>query len=74
MYSSRPLHMDVQRQDSQLEPTYSSFVPIQDVVLKTCQKQWMIEKGGEKESGIYGLMVQHDDDIGLNRSNLIKSQ
>ena len=28
MYSCRPFHMDVQRQDVQLEPTYSSSVPI----------------------------------------------
>ena len=44
--------MDEQRQDDQLEATYSSSVPIQDVVLKTCRKQWTIGKGGEKGSGI----------------------
>ena len=54
--------MDEQKQDDQLEPTYSSSVPIQDVALKTCQKQWMIEKGGKKVSGISMLMSQHDDD------------
>ena len=54
--------MDQQRQDDQLEPTYSGSVPIWDVVLKTCQKHWTIEKGGEKESGISVLMAQHDDD------------
>ena len=54
--------MDEQRQDDQPEPTYSSSVPIQDVSLKTCQKQWTIEKGGEKVSGISVLMVRHDDD------------
>ena len=43
--------MDKQRQDDQLEPTYNSSVPIQDVALKTCQKQWTIEKGGEKGFG-----------------------
>ena len=32
-YSYRPLHMDEQRQDDQLDPTYCSFVPIQDVDL-----------------------------------------
>ena len=45
-----PFQMDEQRQDDQLEPIYSSSVPIQDIALKTCQKQWTIEKGGEKES------------------------
>ncbi len=54
--------MDEQRQDDQLEPTYSSFVPIRDVILKTCRKQWTIEKGGEKGSGISVLMARHDDD------------
>ena len=54
--------MDEQRQDDQLEPTYSSSVPIQEVVLKTCQKQWMIEKGGNKGSGIAVQMAQHHDD------------
>ena len=38
--------MDKQRQDNQLEPTDSSSVPIQDVALKTCRKQWTIEKDG----------------------------
>ena len=31
--------VDEQRQDGQLEPTYSSSVPILDVTQKTCQKQ-----------------------------------
>ena len=34
-----PLHMDEQRQDVQLEPTYSSFVLIRDVALRICRKQ-----------------------------------
>ena len=59
--------MDEQRQDDQLEPTHSSSVPIQDVVLKTCRKQWTIEKGGEKGSGISVLMVRHDDDDEVKR-------
>ena len=62
MHSSGPLHMDKQKQDDQLEPTYSTSVPIQDVALKTCWEQWMIEKGGERGSGISTLMAQHDDD------------
>ena len=39
-HSCGPLHMDEQRQYDQLEPIYSSSVPIQDVALKTCRKQW----------------------------------
>ena len=62
LYSCGPLQMDEQWQDDQLEPTYSSSVLIQDVALKTYQEQWMIEKGGEKGSGISVLMAQHDDD------------
>ena len=61
-YSCGPLHMDEQRQDDQLEPTYNSSVPIQDVDLKTCQKRWTIEKGGGRGSGRSVLMVRHDDD------------
>ena len=34
-YSCGPPHMDEQRQDVQLGPTYNSTVPIQDVALKT---------------------------------------
>ena len=52
--------MDEQKQDDQQEPTYSSSVPIRDVVLNTCRKQWTIEKCGEKGSGISVLMAPHD--------------
>ena len=45
-YSCGPLHMDEQRQDKQLDPTYNSSVPIQDVALKTHRKRWTIKKGG----------------------------
>ena len=55
-------HMDEQKMDDQLEPTYNSSLPIQDVALKTCWKQWTIEKGGKKGSGISALMARHDDD------------
>ena len=36
--------MDVQRQHDQLEPTYNSFVPIQEVAMKTYPKRGTIEK------------------------------
>ena len=36
MYSYGPPHMAVQKQDDQHEHTFSSYVRIWDVVLKTC--------------------------------------
>ena len=54
--------MDVQRQDDQLEHTYSSSVPIRDVALRINRKQWTIERGGGRGSGISVLTARHDDD------------
>ena len=54
--------MDEQRQDNQLEPTYTSSVPIRDVALKTYRKRWTIGRSGERGSGISALIVRHDDD------------
>ena len=62
MYSYGPPHMAEQKQDDQLEHTYSSYVRIRDVALKTCQKRWMIGKSGEKGSGISVRAARHDDD------------
>ena len=58
--------MDEQRRDHQLEPTYNSFVPIQDVALKTNRKRWTIEKGGGRGSGISVLMVRREDNNNNN--------
>ena len=55
-------HMAKQKQDDQLEHTYSSYVRIRNVALKTCQKRWMIGRSGEKGSGISMLTTRHDDD------------
>ena len=55
-------HMANQKQDDQLEHTYSSCVMIQDVTLKTCQRRWMIGRRGETGSGISVLAARHDDD------------
>ena len=41
------ISVDEQRQDDLVEPTYSSSVPIRDVALKTCRKQWKIGRAGE---------------------------
>ena len=62
MYSYEPPYMAKQKQDDQLEHTYSSYVRIRVVALKTCQKQWIIGRSGERESGISVLAVRHDDD------------
>ena len=62
MYSYGPPHMAKQKQDDQLKHTYSSYVRIWDVTLKTCQKWWMIRRSGERGSGISMLMARLDDD------------
>ena len=54
-----------EKQDDQLEHTYSSYVRTQDVALKTCQRWWTIGRSGERGSGISVLAAQHDDDDGI---------
>ena len=61
MYSYGPPHMAKQKEDDQFECTYSSYVRIRDVTLKTCQKRWMIGRSGERGSGISVLAARHDD-------------
>ena len=63
MYSYGPPHMAVQKQDDQHEHTFSSYVRIRDVVLKTCLGRWTIGRSGERGSGISVLPARHDDDI-----------
>ena len=60
--SCGPLHIDEQRQDDQLEPTYNSSVLLQDVALKTYRNRWTIEEGGVRGSGRSVLVASHDDD------------
>ena len=55
-------HMAEQNLDDQLERTYSSYVRIRDVALKTCQRRWTIERSGERGSEISVLAARHDDD------------
>ena len=62
MYSYGPPHMAKQKQDDQLEPTYSSYVKTQDVTLKTCRRRWMIGISDKRGSGISVLAARHDDD------------
>ena len=57
-----PPHMAGQKQDDQLEHTYTSYVMIWDVALKTCRRRWTIGRSGERGSGISVKAEQHDDD------------
>ena len=60
MYSCGPPHMANQKQDDQLEHSYSNYVMIRDVTLKTCRRRWMIGRRGERGSGISVLAARHD--------------
>ena len=62
MYSYGSPHMAEQEQDDQLKHTYSSYVRIQDVALKTYQRQWTIGRSGERGSKISVQVAWHDDD------------
>ena len=62
MYSYGSPHMAAQKQDDQLERTFSSYVRIQDVVLKTYLGRWTIGRSGERGSGISVLPARDDDD------------
>ena len=46
----------------QLEHTFSSYVRIRDVTLKTCQRRWLIGRSGQRGPGISVLAARHDDD------------
>ena len=48
--------------DDQHERTFSSYVRIQVVVLKTCLGRWTIGRSGERGSGISVLPARYDDD------------
>ena len=60
MYSYGPPHMDEQKQYAHLKHTYSSYVRMRDVALKTCQRRWTIGRSGERGSGISVLAARHD--------------
>ena len=53
---------DRAKQDDQLEHTFSSYVRIRDVALKTYQRRWTIGRSGERGSGISVPAARHDDD------------
>ena len=62
MYSYGPPLMAEQKQDVLLEHTFSNYVRIRDLVLKTCRRRWTIGKSGERGSGISVQAARHDDD------------
>ena len=57
-----PLHMAMQKQDNQHKHTFSNYVRIRDVVLRTCLGRWTIGRSGERGSGISVLPARHDDE------------
>ena len=76
MYSYGPRHLAELKQDDQIEHTYSSYVRIQDVALKTCQRRWTIGRSDKRGSGISVLAARHDDDdddVKTERKGLILS-
>ena len=62
MYSYGSPHMAAQKQDDQHERTFSSYVRIRDVVLKTYLGRWTIGRSGERGSGMSVLPARYDDD------------
>ena len=66
-------HMAGKKQDDPLEHTFSMYVRIRDVALKTNQRRWTIERSAERGSGISVLPARHDDDDDSTRMSLILS-
>ena len=61
--------MAAQKKDDQLERTFSSYVRIQAVVLKTYLGRWTIGRSGERGSGISVLPARYDDDDEISLKN-----
>ena len=55
--------MAAQKQDDQLERSFSSYVRIRVVVLKTYLGRWTIGRSGERGSGISVLPARYDDEV-----------
>ena len=64
--------MAAQKQGDQLERTFSSYVRIQDVVLKTYLGRWTIGRSGERGTGISVLPARYDDDDEIGFLNKLK--
>ena len=52
--------------------TYSSYVRIRDVALKTCRRRWTIGRSGERGSRISVQAARHDDDHDFLCRGLLK--
>ena len=52
--------MAEQKQDDQHEHTFSMYVRIRNVALKTSQRRQTIEKSGKRGSGIFVLVARYD--------------
>ena len=59
------------KQDDQLERTFSSYVRIQAVVLKTYLGRWTIGRSVERGSGISVLPARYDDDDPSSTGGLV---
>ena len=64
--------MAVQKQDDQHEHTFSSYVRIRDVVLKTYLGRWTIGRSGERGSGISVIPARYDDDDDIYISHVLE--
>ena len=73
MYSYGSPHTAAQKQDDQQERTFSSYVRIQVVVLKTYLGRWTIGRSGERGSGISVLPARYDDDDDLKPYNCVQT-
>ena len=73
MYSYGSPHMAAQKQDDQLERTFSSYVRIRDVVQKTYLGRWTRGGCGERGSGISVLPARYDDDDDDNTYEIVNS-
>ena len=54
--------MTEEKQEDQLEHTYSSYVKIRDVAQKTCRRRWTIGRSVKREPKLYVQAARHDDD------------
>ena len=70
MYSYGSPHTAAQKQDDQHERTFSSYVRIQVVVLKTYLGRWTIGRSGERGSGISVLPARYDDDDDITKKTM----
>ena len=74
MYSYGPPHIAEEKQDDQLEHTYSSYVRIRDVALKTCRRRLTIGRSGERGSRISVQAARHDDNEDDDESKLTEKE